>query len=56
MCMCVCVCVSVAWQPKFQRPISLSTIGLGNCEVARVGRPTTDYKLAVRPWESGVRP
>ena len=25
------------WQPKFQRPISLNTSGLGDCKVARVG-------------------
>ena len=61
MCVCVCVCVyvclySVAWQPKFQRPISLSTSGFGDCKVARVGRPATEYKLVVRPWESGIRP
>ena len=54
---CVCVCLySVAWQPKFQRPISLSTSGFGDCEVATVGRPATEYKLVVRPWESGIRP
>ena len=28
--------------------------GLGDCKVARVGRPATDYKLVVRPWESGI--
>ena len=50
------LCVqSVAWQPKFQRPISLSTSGLSDYKVARVGRPATDYKLVVRPWESGMR-
>ena len=36
--------IVVAWQPKFQRPISLSTSGLGDCKVARMGRPATDYK------------
>ena len=54
---CVCVCLqSVAWQPKFQRPISLSTrlSGLGDCKVARVGRPATDHNLVVRLWESGI--
>ena len=56
VCVCVCVCLqSVAWQPKFQRLVSLSTSGLGDFKVARVGRPTTDYKLVVRPWESGMR-
>ena len=54
---CVYVCLySVAWQPKFQRPISLSTSGFGDCKVDRVGRPATEYKLVVRPWESGIRP
>ena len=47
---------SVAWQPKFQRPISLSTSGFGDCKVARVGRPAIEYKLVVRPWESGIQP
>ena len=57
MCVCVCVCLkSVAWQPKFQRPISLSTSGLGDRKVARVVRPATDHKLVVRPWESGIQP
>ena len=46
---------SVAWLPKFQRPMSLSTSGLGVCKVARVARPATDYKLVVRLWESGIR-
>ena len=56
-CMCVYARLySVAWQPKFQRPISLSTSGFGDCKVARVGRPATEYKLVVRPWESGIRP
>ena len=53
--MCVCVW-SVAWQPKFQRPISLSTSSLGDYKVARVGRPATDYKIVVRSWESGIPP
>ena len=54
VCACVCVCVwggggggdcsLLPWQPKFQRPVSLSTSGLGNYKVARVGRPATDYK------------
>ena len=48
--MCVCVW-SVALQPKFQKPISFSTSGLGDCKVARMGRPTTDYKIAVRLGE-----
>ena len=40
VCACVCVCLeSVTWLPKFQRPISLSTSGLGEFKVARVGRP-----------------
>ena len=40
--MCVCVCLwSVAWQPKFQRPISLSSSGLGDCKVAT--QQTTNY-------------
>ena len=30
----VCVCVCVAWQPKFQRPISLSISGLDDSKVA----------------------
>ena len=46
---CICICSLLPWQPK------LSTSGLGDCKVARVGRPTTDYKLVVRPWESGIR-
>ena len=53
VCTCVCVCaylLSVAWQPEFQRPISLSTSGLGVYKVASVARPTTDYKLVVRQW------
>ena len=55
VCVCVCVCVC-AWLPKFQRLISLSTSGLGDCKLGRVGRHVTDYKLVVRPWESGIRP
>ena len=35
--------------PNFYRPIPLSTSGLGDCKVARVGKPATDYKLVVRP-------
>ena len=35
-----CVC--------FQRPLSLSTSGQGDQEVARVGSPATDYKVVVR--------
>ena len=38
---------------QFQRPISLGTRGLGDYKVARMGTPTTDYKL-VRLWESGI--
>ena len=56
VCVCVCVCASRAWSLlKFQRPISLSTSALGDCKVARVGRPAIDYKLVVRPWESGMK-
>ena len=29
---------------------------VGDHEVARVGRPTTDYKIVGRPWESSIRP
>ena len=56
VCKCVCVCVlAVAGQPKFQRPIHLSKSSLGDCKVARVGRPATYYKLVFRPWESDIR-
>ena len=47
---CVCVCSLLLGNPNF-----LSTSGLDDCKVARVGRPATDYKLVVRPWESGMR-
>ena len=36
--------------------ISLGTRGLGDYKVARMGTPTTDYKLVVRLWESGIQP
>ena len=55
MCVCVCVCVCVfvvrCLATQISKTLSLSTSGLG---VARVGRPATDYKLVVRPWESGI--
>ena len=52
---CVCVCACVAWTPIFQRPIFLiSPSGLRDYKVARVGRPATDYKIVVIPWESGI--
>ena len=31
--------------------VSLSTSGLGDCKVARVGRPPADYKLVVRRFD-----
>ena len=45
----ILVCVNVCspllnWQPNFQRTISLSTSGLCDCKVARVGRPARDYR------------
>ena len=39
------MCIYSLWQPKFQTPISLYMSGFGDYKVARVGRPTTDYKL-----------
>ena len=47
VCVFVVCCLATSY-------ISLSTSGLGDCKVhvARVGRPTTDYKLVVRPLES----
>ena len=27
---------------------------LGEYKVARVGRHTTDYKIVIRPWKSGI--
>ena len=58
VCVCVCVCahahVSVAWQLEFKRPISCNTSRQVDQKVARVGRPTTDYKIVVRLWESGT--
>ena len=42
------MCVCLLGSPNFKRPICLSTSGLGNRKVARVGRPATDYKLVVR--------
>ena len=55
VCACVCVCSLLLGNPNFKDPLlSLSTSGLGDCKVARVGRPATDYKLVVRPWESGI--
>ena len=51
--MCACVFVVCCLATPY---ISLRTSGLGDCKVARVGRPTTEYKLVVRPWESGNRP
>ena len=54
--MLVCVCLQfVAWQPEFQRPISHSISGVGDYKVAGVGRPAINYKIVVRPWESGIR-
>ena len=52
-CVHACVCVFVVCCLATQI-ISLSTSDLGDCKVARVGRPATDYKLVVRPWESGI--
>ena len=54
--MLVCVCVCVVCCLATQRPISLSTSGVGDYKVTRVGRPATDHKIVVRPWESGIRP
>ena len=51
--MYVCL-LSVAWQCKFQRPISPSVGGRGD-EVARVVRSATDYITVLRPWESSIR-
>ena len=45
----MCVCSLLLGNSNFED--SLSTNGLGDCKVARVGRPATDYKLVVRPWE-----
>ena len=44
---------SVAWQPKLESPTPCSTNDQGDQEVARVGRPATNYKIVVKPWESG---
>ena len=49
------MCSLLLGNPNFKDPLSLSTSGLGDCKVARVGTPATDYKLVVRPWESGMR-
>ena len=50
------VCCS-ATQINSKDPYLLAQLsGLGDCKVARVGRPATDYKLVVRPWESDIRP
>ena len=48
LCVCVCawVCVCVCVH---------ACVCLGDYKVARVGRPTTYYKLVIRPWESGMR-
>ena len=53
--MCVCVVCCLAAQIS-KTNTSLSPSGIGDCKVARVGTPATDYKLVVRPWESGIRP
>ena len=54
-CECVCaVCVVCAWQLIFGRPIFHSTSSLGDQAVARVSRPTTDYKIVVRMLESDI--
>ena len=42
--------LSAAWQPKLGRPIPRSTSSQGDQKVARVGRPTTNYKIVVRLW------
>ena len=58
MCVCVCVCVRayscvcvgslLLGNPNFKATyVSLTTSGLGDCKIARVGRPATDYKLCV---------
>ena len=48
----VCMFVVSCLATQISRLISLSTSGLDDC---RVGRPVTDYKQVVRPWESGIR-
>ena len=52
MCVCVCVqctcvCSLLLGNLSFNDPhtVSLSTSCLGDCKVARVGWPTTDFKL-----------
>ena len=49
-------CSLLLGNPKFRRPISRSVGGRGDHEVARVGRPATDYEIVVSPWESSIRP
>ena len=57
MCVCVCACVCVCVCCLATQICTFrSTSSQGDQEVARVGTPTTDYKLVVRPWESGIRP
>ena len=55
VCMCVCICSLLLGNSNFKDPYLLAQLsGLGDCKVARVCRPATDYKLVVRPWESGI--
>ena len=58
MYVCVCVCVVLLLgTPNLKGPYLEGYIGSrGDHEVARVGRPTTDYKIVVRPWESSLQP
>ena len=55
LCLCTCVCSLLLGNLSFNDPytVSLSTSCLGDCKVARVGRPATDFKLVFRSWESG---
>ena len=61
VCMCVCVCVCMCLYSLLlgnlsfsdTYTVSLSTSCLGDCKVARVCWPSTDFKLVFRPWESG---
>ena len=43
----------VAWQPKYERPISRSTSSQGDQKLARVGRSAIDYKT-VGKWHSTI--
>ena len=48
-----CVCVLLG-NPNFKDPYLIAQMGLSDYKVARVGRLTMDYKIVVKPWESGI--